>query len=54
MDDSTDKVVTMFFDLLIQDTDEDQSDSLAVKLLSIKGHKFYIQNDDVFKVVKLN
>ena len=53
-DDSTNKVVTIFSDiitLLIQDTDADQSDNLVVKLLSIKAHKFYIHNDVVFKVV---
>ena len=31
-----------------------QSDNLAVKLLSIKAHKFYIHNDVVFKVVRLS
>ena len=57
LDDSTNKVVTIFSDiitLLIQDTDADQSDNLVVKLLSIKAHKFYIHNDVVFKVVRLS
>ena len=57
LDDSTNKVVTIFSDiitLLIQNTDTDQSDNLAVKLLSIKAQKFYIHNDVVFKVVRLS
>ena len=33
---------------------QQQSDNLAVKLLFIKAHKFYIHNDVVFKVVRLS
>ena len=57
LDDSTNKVVTIFSDiitLLIQNTDADQSNNLAVKLLFIKAQKFYIHNDVVFKVVRLS
>ena len=49
--------MTIFSDiitLLIQDTDADQSDNLAVKLLSIKAYKFYVHNDVFFKVVRLS